>query len=65
MHNRIREIALMKKIKRVNIERKAKISHKHLYDIINGKKIPSLRIAQEIAKALDSSIDEVFPDKVS
>jgi DNA-binding XRE family transcriptional regulator len=59
--NRIREIAEKKEIKISSIKKQANLSKSFLYDIINEKSQPTIPIAQKIAKALKTTLDEVFP----
>jgi transcriptional regulator with XRE-family HTH domain len=59
--NNIREVARDKDLKIVHIAKAARVSRSHLYDIINGKKNPTLPLAMRIAQAMDTTLDGLFP----
>lgn len=61
--NNIRKVVDEKSLKVACVARTAKISRSHLYDIINGTKNPSIVTARKIARALEATIDELFPVK--
>jgi len=63
--NNIKELAGEKGIKISEIVQATGLSKSYVYDVINGKSIPTINVAQRIAKALKVSMTEVFPDTSS
>lgn len=61
--NKIKEIAKEKNMTIQEIIEKSRISKTHMYDIINERKSPTLRVAEKIAKTLDVNLSELFPLK--
>jgi putative transcriptional regulator len=45
-----------------DLQRASGVSHGHISDIENGKKVPGLAVAKRLAKALGTTVDELFPD---
>jgi putative transcriptional regulator len=60
--NNIKTLARKKGVKISEIIRLTGLSKSYVYDVINGKSIPTISVAQRIAKALGVSMAEVFPD---
>jgi putative transcriptional regulator len=48
-------------IKQSWLAAKANVSTSTLNTIVNGKNLPTLRIAQKIARALDTTVDYLWP----
>ena len=59
--NKIKEIAGQKNIRVSSIIRSTGLSKSFIYDVINERSFPTIPTGQKIAKALCSSLDEVFP----
>ncbi len=62
MCNKIREIANKKNIRISHIISSTKLSKSFVYEVINGTSIPTVPSARLIAKSLNATLDEVFPD---
>lgn len=62
MSNKIREIANEKGIKFSHIIGKTGLAKSSFYKIMEGDSIPSLENARAIAKAMDVTLEEIFPD---
>lgn len=60
--NNIKTLAGKKGVKISEIIRLTGLSKSYVYDVINGKSIPTISVAQRIAKALGMPMAEVFPD---
>ena len=60
--NNIKVLAGKKGVKISEIIRLTGLSKSYVYDVINGKSIPTISVAQKIAKALGVPMAEVFPD---
>jgi transcriptional regulator with XRE-family HTH domain len=58
--NRIREVANKKKIKIQQIIIETGISKSAIYKVMNGNYEPSVSNALKIARALDTSVEELF-----
>ena len=58
--NRIREVASEKQIKIEQIIRNTGIAKSSMYQIINSEYEPSVTKALKIAKALGSTVEELF-----
>jgi len=58
--NRIREVATEKQIKIEQIIRNTGIAKSSMYQIINSEYEPSVTKALKIAKALGSTVEELF-----
>lgn len=44
------------------LRRRSGVSHGHISEIENGKKHPGIAVAQRLARALDTDVDELFPE---
>ena len=60
MRNSIKEKRSKKRLTQEELAKMAKISRPHLAEIENGNAIPSILVAQRIAKALKSKVDNIF-----
>ena len=60
--NNIKTLAGKKGVKISEIIRLTGLSKSYVYDVINGKSIPTISVAQKISKALGVPMTEVFPD---
>jgi putative transcriptional regulator len=60
--NNIKTLAGKKGVKISEIIRLTGLSKSYVYDVINGKSVPTISVAQKIAKALGVTMTEVFPD---
>jgi putative transcriptional regulator len=60
--NNIKTLAGKKGVKISEIIRLTGLSKSYVYDVINGKSVPTISVAQKIAKALGVTMAEVFPD---
>ncbi|MBV4429401.1 helix-turn-helix transcriptional regulator [Clostridium tyrobutyricum] len=63
MINNIKKIIKTKNLKTKDLINKVGISKSYFYDVINGNSTPTLKIARKISDAMESSLDEVFPNK--
>lgn len=59
--NQIKRLAQEKGIKISEVINKTGLSKSYVYDVINGKSIPTIGVAQKISNALNASIEEIFP----
>lgn len=60
MGNLIKEYRQKRCLTQESLAKKAKISRVHLAEIENGKSVPSILVAQKIAKALRVRVDTIF-----
>ena len=60
--NNIKTLAGKKGVKISEIIRLTGLSKSYVYDVINGKSVRTISVAQKIAKALGVTMTEVFPD---
>ena len=60
MSNIIKKKRLEKGISQENLANMANISITHLAEIENGNAVPSILVAQRIAKALKTKVDDIF-----
>lgn len=60
MDNRIKELRARHGLTQEDLAKKVKVRRETILFIEKGKYNPSLKLAFEIAKALDSKIEEVF-----
>ncbi len=58
--NQIKRFAQEKGIKISEVINKTGLSKSYVYDVINGKSIPTIGVAQKISNALNASIEEIF-----
>lgn len=63
MKNNLKKIRQAKNISGTELAKMVKVSHSMIYMIENGTKNPSMRLAKRIAKALGTSLDEIFFDE--
>lgn len=63
MANRIRELITERGLRFSEVIERSGLAKSTFYDITNGTCVPRLENARAIAKAMDVSIDELFPDK--
>ena len=60
MQNSIKERRKKACLTQEELAKKANISRTHLAEIENGNAIPSVLVAQKIAKALKTRVDNIF-----
>ncbi len=60
--NRIKELRKKKKLKQSALASRVGIHQSEISTIETGERMPSVYLAEKIAKALDKSVDEVFSD---
>lgn len=60
MNNKIMQIIQTNNLKVKDVIERANVSKTYFYDVVNGKSIPSVKKAADIAKALGVSIDYLF-----
>ena len=60
--NKIREFRIEKKLKQFALANRVGIHQSEISTIETGERMPSVYLAEKIAKALDKSVDEVFSD---
>ena len=59
--NKIREIATDKSIKISEIIKMTGLSKSFVYDVISENSCPTIKVGQKISKALNVTLDDVFP----
>ena len=62
MQNDIKKIAHKKNIKISHVISQTGLSKSYVYDVINQKSNPTINVAMRIATALESPVNEVFPE---
>lgn len=62
MNNAVKEMRLKRNLTQEALAEKAQISRVHLSEIENGNAIPSVVVAQRIAKALKVKMETIFFD---
>ena len=60
MNNRIKELRAKAGISQLELAQRVGVRRETILFIENGKYIPSLKLAHDIAKVLKSSMDELF-----
>jgi len=60
--NRVRELAKDQKKSIMSIVRATKLSRSFIYEVMDKDCFPDIRNAWKIAKAINSTPNEVFPD---
>ncbi len=60
--NKIREFRKEKRLKQSALASRVGIHQSEISTIETGERMPSIYLAEKIAKALDKSVDEVFSD---
>ncbi len=60
--NKMREIRMEKRMKQTALAGKVSVHQSEISVIETGERIPSVYLAEKIAKALERSTEEVFPD---
>lgn len=60
MNNAVKEMRLKRNLTQEALAEKAQISRVHLSEIENGNAIPSVVVAQRIAKALKVKMETIF-----
>lgn len=60
MRTRIKELRARYDLTQEDLARKIGVRRETILFIENGKYVPSLKLAHDIAKALKSSVDELF-----
>ncbi len=60
MRTRIKEFRARYDLTQENLARKIGVRRETILFIENGKYVPSLKLAHDIAKVLKSSVDELF-----
>lgn len=63
MVNNIRTLASKQNKKLIDIARETGLKQPHLHYIVYGKYVPNIVDARKIASALNSTLEEVFPNK--
>jgi putative transcriptional regulator len=64
LQNRIKELRKERKLKQSALASKVGVHQSEISVIETGERIPSIRLAGKIAKALKKSIEEVFSDLI-
>ncbi len=64
LQNRIKELRKEKRLKQSALASRVGIHQSEISVIETGERIPSIRLAGKIAKALKKSIEEVFSDLI-
>ncbi len=62
LQNKIKELRKERKLKQSALASKVGVHQSEISAIETGERIPSIRLAGKIAKALKKSIEEVFSD---
>lgn len=62
MKNNISAICAEKGVKISDLIKATGLARSHIYNIIKGKNIPSIKIARIISDALGTALEEVFPE---
>ncbi len=62
--NRIKELRKEKRLKQSALANRVGVHQSEISVIETGERIPSIRLAGKIAKALKKSIEEVFSDLI-
>lgn len=60
MRNQLRQTRRLRGMTIVDLHRISGVSCGHISDIETGKKIPGVGIAQRLAEALGTTVDELF-----
>lgn len=60
MNNRLRLVRRLRGMTIVDLHKASGVSHGHISDIETGKKVPGVDIAQRLAKALDTTVEDLF-----
>ncbi len=60
--NRIKELRKEKRLKQSALANRVGVHQSEISVIETGERMPSIRLAGKIAKVLEKSVDEVFPD---
>ena len=60
MKNNIRKIINKQNLKVKDVIVNSKVSKSYFYDVMNGKIMPSLKKANDISKALNTTVQELF-----
>lgn len=63
MQTRLWEIMKRKGIKQKDLEAQTRISHAAMSALCNGKSEPTLKSARAIAKVLEMTIDDLWPEE--
>jgi putative transcriptional regulator len=61
MQNRVQEVREARGLRREDVASMAGITVQTVYTMETGRNQPRLDIAQKVARALDSTLDELFP----
>ncbi len=62
LQNKIKELRKEKRLKQSALASKVGVHQSEMSAIETGERVPSIRLAGKIAKALKKSIEEVFSD---
>lgn len=62
--NNLKEIRKANKISQTELAYKAGVSARHIAFIEHGDRTPSIKIAIKIARALNSTVEEIFADEM-
>lgn len=65
MSNKIKKIRKEKRISQIVLAKKAEIAQAYLSQIETGERIPSLKVLQRIATALDIKVSVIMEDESS
>lgn len=63
MNNAVRDMRKKRKLTQEALANMVNISRTHLSEIENGNAVPSVFVAQRIAKALKVKVESIFFDK--
>lgn len=58
--NRVKDKRIEKNLTQLELANLTGVTPKYIGFIENGERNPSLRVAQKIAKVLDSTVDDIF-----
>lgn len=63
MDNKIREIIELKHLKISKVITNLNVAKSYFYDVMNGKTIPSLKMARKFSHEFGVPLDELFPEQ--
>lgn len=64
MKNKVKSVRRLQYMSQEELAAKANVSRQTIFSVENGRVIPSLKVAQQIAKALGSTVDDIFFETV-
>lgn len=60
MNNKVKSLRRLKNMSQEELAKKADVSRQTIFAVENGLRIPTLRVAWQIAEALGSTVDDIF-----